>query len=233
MSIKTLPSFILFLSSDLDNTNITFTAGLLWVSTYCCLFFYFFWQASLDYKESTYLSTLDENDMYIICEKGSLYISGTFQADVNGYWDTDARFQPNSSIYEVTFKESPALRSAYQATIEKFEEKIKALGENARLRDMSYTALTWITFSDYDYDTDMGIRLTGDVDTLFGDWHGLSGSFHAYQRSEELAPNATQSIMECYTRNPANDLRPNVDDKLNYVSLEFSAENLMKFKWIL
>ena len=70
----------------------------------------------------------------------------------------------------VTFKETPASYPEYTATIEKFEKKIKALGEKARLKDMFYTALAWATFSHYDYDTDMGIKLIADVDTLFGNW---------------------------------------------------------------
>ena len=184
--------------------------------------------AFFDYKESEYLSYERQDDLWTACENVSLSISGTFKAGVNGYWDTDVQFQPNSSIYGVTFKETPASYPEYTATIEKFEKKIKALGEKARLKDMFYTALAWATFSHYDYDTDMGIKLIADVDSLFGNWYGQSGSFNAYQRSEELASGATQPIMECYTRDPKNNVQPNVDDKLNYVSVESSLDNLIK-----
>ena len=88
-------------------------------------------------------------------------VVGTFQGDVFGRWETDAKFKSNSSAFVLEFQGSTIGNTDYQNTMKTFRTKLKALSAKSSNRDAGWNAVMWSAFVLYDPDARMSFYSSG------------------------------------------------------------------------
>ena len=82
-----------------------------------------------------------------VCQLVPLFVSGNVQGDMRGYWMTNSKFRSNMSIYTLDMSGTEITNEDYVQIMSTFQEQMKTLSSRSALRDASWNAMAWSTFS--------------------------------------------------------------------------------------
>ena len=85
------------------------------------------WQLTISTVSSRFLSLGTSDGVTQVCAEVPKVVTGTFQGDVFGRWETDPLFQKNSSAFVLEFRGSSVGSADYRRTMETFRKELKAL----------------------------------------------------------------------------------------------------------
>lgn len=102
-----------------------------------------------------------------VCDPLPVSVTGKFEGDLYGSWNTKPSFFQNSSLYVLTFTGSAVKLNEYQASMRKFSERLKAIGQRTAKKDLSYSLIAWAAFNVNDAASRMSFYTTAKADTIF------------------------------------------------------------------
>ena len=92
------------------------------------------WQLTISAIASPFLSLGTSDGVTQVCTTVPKVVTGKFQGDVFGRWETDPLFQPNSSAFVLKFHGSAIDNNAYTRTMETFRQKLNVCCVRFQLR---------------------------------------------------------------------------------------------------
>ena len=94
---------------------------------------------------SPYLSLT--NDANALCEDVPQTVTGKFEGDYLGHWQTDAGFDQSKSIFAIEFLGSSLSNATFTATMSEFAVRLAGLGAKATKRNSLFANLVYSTFT--------------------------------------------------------------------------------------
>ena len=117
-------------------------------------------------KENQFLS-LDANSTTQVCYEVPSSLSGRFEGDVYGNWETSNDFNYNSSIFYLTFTGSQIDNGQYTSVMTAFSNRLALLGTKAARRDEAWNAMVWSSWSFSDDSSNMKFTSTADAGIIY------------------------------------------------------------------
>ena len=114
-----------------------------------------------------FLSLTQDQGGAAICESVPLPVTGTFLGSTEGYWETNQKFNYNSSIFRLQFASSSMSNEKYTNTMLKFKSQLETIGSKAKNRSVLFNYLVLSTFRLYDADAAMMLSTTADPGIYF------------------------------------------------------------------
>ena len=123
-----------------------------------------------------------------MCDVVPVAITGTYELDIYGNWNSEANFQQNMSMFAISFQASEISEEEYSKSISKFANRIAEIGylfylsccfdltdlkvnlytdKILQKKDTTITAVAWSVFYVKDDSTRMSIKTTADWTTIF------------------------------------------------------------------
>jgi hypothetical protein len=85
--------------------------------------------------ESTKFLSLESTSSSQVCNSVPFMISGEYEGDMLGNWQTSPNFQQNNSAFMITFSGSTITNDQYRSVMSGFKDKLKVLSQKSALRD--------------------------------------------------------------------------------------------------
>ena len=120
--------------------------AVFWGCSLVLTFSLLLWNSATVAYNQAFLS-LDKNIPGGICEEVPLPASGTFQASIDGFWETDKSFNFNRSAFVLTLSGAELTNVQFQSGILDFAKRLAVLGEQFKGKNLLLNLLVWATFS--------------------------------------------------------------------------------------
>ena len=117
-------------------------------------------------KQNQFLS-LESNSTTQVCFEVPQSLSGKFEGDTDGNWETTNDFNYNSSLFYLTFTGSQIDNEQYSSVMTKFSNRLALLGAKAARRDEAWNAMVWSSWSFADDATNMKFTSTADAGIIY------------------------------------------------------------------
>jgi len=115
-----------------------------YVAAFCTAFVYVYMTGIADLMSARFLSL--DPDPTSVCKEVPKGIDNTFQASVDGYWQTNASFRYNNSLFELQMTDTNTNKLNFSYSIMNFSAQVSALGEKGKTRSLLWTQLALMTF---------------------------------------------------------------------------------------
>lgn len=80
------------------------------------------------------------------CSVVNVGVKSSYNADLNGNWDTAKAYQKNESIYSVEFTGAVITTDQYVNAVSSFKKELKSLGEQALKHDYMWNLVAWTSY---------------------------------------------------------------------------------------
>jgi len=185
---------------DLNSEGWAWPLFLLYIFGFSVVFLYYTIMGTKSLLANQFLS-LKNIKTSAVCKEIPLAITGTFSADLNGVWETDAlRFQKNSSIFILDFVGTPVGNDEYADAIAFFATEMEKLGQKASTRSVVWSLLAWTTFHFTHQGSNLVFYSNADVDSMFQGsafycnlWTNREGICHPSMDNEVEANSTSRS----------------------------------------
>ena len=101
------------------------------------------------------------------CQEVAKVMTGSFQGDAYGIWETNSAFTQKASVFMLKFQGSSITTLQYQTSMTKFKDRLFQLSKKSALRDAGWNTIAWGTFSFRDPETQMVFYSSADAGTVF------------------------------------------------------------------
>jgi hypothetical protein len=145
---------------DWDDAGKAIFLILVWYAVYFTALFYFTYTITVSGVATEYLS-LVANTSEQICYAVPLTVTGTFEGDIYGNWQTSPNFQQNVSAFQIIMTGSEMSNEQYTAVMTNFTNNLRDLSSRAANRDLSWSGIMWSMFVFNDDATKLTFSSTG------------------------------------------------------------------------
>jgi hypothetical protein len=151
---------------DWDDAGKAMFLIVLWYAVYFTALFYFTYTLTQAGVVTEYLS-LVANTSDQTCFAVPLTVSGTFEGDIHGNWQTSPNFQQNLSAFQIIMTGSAMSNDEYTAVMTNFSNSLRSLSSRASNRDLSWSGIMWSMFVFNDDATKLTFSSTGETERGF------------------------------------------------------------------
>ena len=117
-----------------------------WGSAVLLTFSLLLWQsATFSYNQQ--VLSLNQDVAGSFCEEVPLPITGTFEGDLDGFWQTHPAFRANRSAFVLEVTGAELTHSQYQRSMQKFAVELKELNSKFQNTNVLLNNLAWATYS--------------------------------------------------------------------------------------
>lgn len=117
-------------------------------------------------QQQVYLSPYP-SDSTQRCNEVTKALTGTYQGDALGNWETAASFSQPDSIFVLSFQGTKVTTESYKRTMQSFKKQLAVLGDRSARRDQGWGINAWASFSFYDPATKISFYASADAGIIF------------------------------------------------------------------
>jgi len=148
-------------SKDLKDVGCAIPVALIYTCVYFFWLVYFSVQGGKDLSSQKFLTLTKNNNSYV-CTTVPQSLTGSYEGDYKGNWETSSDFLYNQSVFVLEFTGSRVGNDEYFAVMDKFAENLAVLGNKSLTRPLMWNAIVWSSF--FFHDTSANMRLFSSAD---------------------------------------------------------------------
>jgi hypothetical protein len=99
------------------------------------------------YQQATNRTFISLHESDGICDEIPLSVTGTYRADVNGYWEGATEFRAPVAPYYLSLIDFRADTKTYRSLMQKVHSQLSELGDAAKKQDLMTNLLYWMMWS--------------------------------------------------------------------------------------
>ena len=111
---------------------------------------YFTYSGALDESAKSFLSIENKNNVDITCNEIPLSVTGVFNFDLSGNWQTESTFLSNETIFSLSFSGSSITNDYYKQAFQRFKNDIKNIGIRGSFRDVAWNLVALSSYRSFD-----------------------------------------------------------------------------------
>ena len=115
-----------------------------YVAAFCLAFVYMYFTGIYDLMSARFLSL--DPDPTSVCKEVPKGTDNTFQASVDGYWQTNSSFHYNNSLFELQMTNTNTNKLNFSYSIMNFSDQVSYLGKRGGGRSLLWTQVALMTF---------------------------------------------------------------------------------------
>lgn len=178
--IETLPDSNAIDSKDLKSTGWAGILALANLSIYVTILLYLMITGTISEFNRHFLALSEKSDS--ICKSIPVAITGSFESDWKGSWNTKSSYLPGRSIYDLTMTGTTVNNQQYTNIMQMFSSRVEKVGEVLSSSDVITAQIAWSIFQTNDNENSMQFRMNAQLNGIFT---GMTSIFPTLLSSKE------------------------------------------------